>query len=101
MFTQLNAGAQKGPLSRSLRRLKAPGGQLYGWGDLPPYRGEEAVRRITIRYEERFYRPSTGDFVLLTNRTVQEIDLLTPGPDHGSTSCAKSSSTAARTSESC
>ncbi|MFF5663172.1 hypothetical protein ACFY7F_10110 [Streptomyces griseofuscus] len=101
MFTQLNAGAQKSPLPRPLRRLKAPGGQLYRWGDLPPYRGEEPVRRITIRYEERCYRPSTGDFVLLTNRTVQEIDLLAPGPDRGSTSCAKSSSTVARTSESC
>jgi hypothetical protein len=101
MFTQLNAGASKSPLPRSLRRLKAPGGQLYRWGDLPPYRGEEPVRRITIRYEERCYRPATGDFVLLTNRTVQEIDLLAPSADQGSTSCAKSSSTAARTSESC
>lgn len=101
MFTQLNAGARKSPLPRSLRRLKAPGGQLYRWGDLPPYRGEEPVRRITIRYEERCYRPTTGDFLLVTNRTVQEIDLLPPSANYGSTSCAKSSSTAARTSESC
>lgn len=101
MFTQLNAGAQKSPLPRSLRRLKAPGGQLYRWGDLPPYRGEEPVRRITIRYQECCYRPATGDFLLLTNRTVQEIDLLAPSADQGSTSCERSSSTAARTSESC
>lgn len=100
-FTQLNAGARKSPLPRSLRRLKAPGGQLYRWGDLPPYRGEEPVRRITIRYEERCYRPATRDFALLTSRTVQEIDLLTPSADQGSTPCAKSSSTAARTSGSC
>lgn len=101
MFTRLNAGARKGPLPRSLRCLKAPGGQLYKWGDLPPYRGEEPVRRITIRYEERCYRPATGEFLLLTNRTVQEIDLLAPSTDHWSTSCARSSSTAARTSEPC
>ncbi|MFE7837353.1 hypothetical protein ACFU53_15355 [Streptomyces sp. NPDC057474] len=101
MFTRLNAGARKSPLPQPLRHLKAPGGQLYRWGDLPPYRGEEPVRRITIRYEERCYRPATGDFVQLTNRTVQEIDLLAPSADHGSTPCAKSSSTAARTSESC
>lgn len=101
MFTQLNAGAPKSPMPRSLRRLKAPGGQLYRWGDLPPYRGEEPVRRITIRYEECCYRPATGDFVLLTNHTVQEIDLLAPSADQGSPPCAKSSSTAAQTSESC
>lgn len=101
MFTHLNTGTPKGPLPRSLRRLKAPGGQLYQWGDLPPYRGEEPVRRITIRYQERCYRPTTGDFVLLTDHTVQEIELLTPSPDHGSTPCARSSSTAAPTSESC
>ncbi|UUN25440.1 hypothetical protein KK483_02665 [Streptomyces sp. FIT100] len=101
MFTRLNAGAQKSPLPRSLRHLKAPGGQLYQWGDLPPYRGQEPVRRITIRYQERCYRPATCDFVLITDLAVQEFDLLAPTTDHGSTSCARSSSTAAPTSESC
>ncbi|ANW19454.1 hypothetical protein I3J09_15300 [Streptomyces clavuligerus] len=76
MFNRLNHGARKGPVPRSLRRLKAPGGQLYQWGDLPPYRGDEPVRRITIRYEERCYRPSTGDLVRLTDHVVHEIDLL-------------------------
>ncbi|WP_406722890.1 hypothetical protein OG968_24145 [Streptomyces althioticus] len=101
MFTRLNAGARKSPLPRSLRHLKAPGGQLYRWGDLPPYRGKEPVRRIMIRYEERFYRPATGEFLLLTSRTVQEFDFLAPSTDHRSSPCARSSSTAARTSESC
>lgn len=78
MFTRLNTGIPKGPLPRPLRCLKTPGGQLYHWGDLPPYRGEEPVRRITIRYQERCYRPDTGDFILLTDRTVQEIELLAP-----------------------
>ncbi|MEV8307167.1 hypothetical protein AB0P36_07315 [Streptomyces flavidovirens] len=101
MFNRLNNGVPKGPLPRPLRRLKAPGGQLYRWGDLPSYRGDEAVRRITIRYEERCYRPATGDFVLLTDDIIHEIELVPPKPDHGSTSCARSSSTAAPTSESC
>ncbi|GAA3616384.1 hypothetical protein ACG5V6_05140 [Streptomyces chitinivorans] len=101
MFDRLNSGAPKGPLPRSLHWLKAPGGQLYRWGDLPPYRGDEPVRRITIRYEERCYRPATGDFALLTDDVIHEIDLIPPKPDHGSTSCATSSSTAAPTSESC
>ncbi len=101
MFTRLNSGACKGPLPRSLRWLKAPGGQLYRWGDLHPYRGGEPVRRITIRYEERCYRPATGDFVLLTDHVIREIDLLPPATDRGSNPCARSSSTAAPTSESC
>ncbi|MDK0523140.1 hypothetical protein [Streptomyces sp. ML-6] len=81
MFTRLNAGTRKSPLPRWLRRLKAPGGQLYRWGDLPAYRGKEPVRRITIRYEERCYLPETGDFVLLADRVVREIDLSAPMTD--------------------
>lgn len=78
MFTRLNAGVRKSPLPRPLRRLKAPGGQLYRWGDLPAYHGEEPVRRITIRYQERCYLPETGDFLLLADRVVREIDLGAP-----------------------
>ncbi|MCX4676041.1 hypothetical protein OG413_12115 [Streptomyces sp. NBC_01433] len=100
MFTRLNAGTPKGPLPRRLRRLKAPGGQLYQWGDLPPYRGEEPVRRITIRYQERCYRPDTGGFALLADHVVQEIHLPALTTNHGSPACAKSSSTAEPTSES-
>ncbi|AWK08294.1 hypothetical protein DDQ41_04360 [Streptomyces spongiicola] len=81
MFTRLNAGTRKSPLSRWLRRLKAPGGQLYRWGDLPAYHGEEPVRRITIRYEECCYLPEAGDFVLLADGVVREIDLSAPMTD--------------------
>ena len=102
MFTRLNAGTRKSPLPRWLRRLKAPGGQLYRWGDLPAYRGEEPVRRITIRYVERCYLPQTGDFVTLADHVAREIDLGAPMTDQeDNTSCARSSSTAAPTSESC
>ncbi|MDH2389382.1 hypothetical protein QCN29_11375 [Streptomyces sp. HNM0663] len=102
MFTGLNAGTRKSPLPRWLRHLKAPGGQLYRWGDLPAYHGEEPVRRITMRYEERCYLPETGDFVLLADRVVREIDLSAPMTNlEDNTTCARSSSTAAPTSESC
>ncbi|WP_204017581.1 hypothetical protein [Sphaerimonospora thailandensis] len=101
MFIRLRADTPKSPLPRRLRRLKAPGGQLYQWGDLPPYRGKEPVRRIIIRYQERCYRPDTGDFVLLADQVVQEIHLPVSTTDHGSPLCAKFSSTAEPTSESC
>ncbi|MFJ2911552.1 hypothetical protein ACIO8F_19510 [Streptomyces sp. NPDC087228] len=101
MFTRLNAGTRKSPLPRWLRRFKAPGGQLYRWGDLPAYRGEEPVRRITIRYVERCYLPQTGDFVTLADHVVREIDLGALMTDQENTPCARSSSTAAPTSESC
>ncbi|MFB6905007.1 hypothetical protein ACFCWB_12150 [Streptomyces bacillaris] len=81
MFNRLNAGTRKSPLPRWLRHLKAPGGQLYRWGDLPAYRGEEPVRRISIRYEERCYLPETGDFVLLADRVAREIALSAPMTD--------------------
>ncbi|WP_240507376.1 hypothetical protein [Streptomyces kanamyceticus] len=102
MFNRLNSGVPKGPLPRWLRCFKAPGGQLYYWGDLPPYRGEETVRRITIRYQERCYRSSTSDFALLADRVVQEIEVdpTPPTSTQGSHPCGTSSSTAEPTSES-
>lgn len=81
MFTRLNSGVSKGPLPRARRWLKAPGGQLYRWGDLPPHRGEEPVRRITIRYQERCYRPHTGEFALLTSAIALEIEIPLPAHD--------------------
>lgn len=102
MFTRLNSGVPKGPLPRRLRSLKAPGGQLYYWGDLPAYRGEETVRRITIRYQERCYRPSANDFTLLIDRVLHEIELppASPTSTQGSQPCETSSSTAEPTSAS-
>jgi hypothetical protein len=75
MFGRLNAGARKGPLPKRLRWLKPPGGQLSRWGDLPPYRGEEPVRRIIISCEERCYVASANEFVLLRERVLRELDI--------------------------
>ncbi|MBQ0866365.1 hypothetical protein KBY17_22000 [Streptomyces sp. RK75] len=74
-FTALNSGASKGPLPRRLRWLKAPGGQLFRWGDLPSYRGEEPVTEISIHYEERYYRSAVGEFVTLTDRLLHRLDI--------------------------
>jgi len=78
MFGRLNAGARKGPLPRGLRWLKAPGGQLFQWGDLPPYRGDEPVRRLVISCEERCYIGDTSDLVLLRERVLREIEVPAP-----------------------
>lgn len=80
MFTRLNAGARKGPLPARLRWLKAPGGQVFYWGDLPSYRGGEPVSRIVIRCQERCYLPGTNTFALLRDRVLAEIDFSTTSP---------------------
>ena len=75
MFTALNQGARKSPLPSHLRRLKAPGGQLFHWGDLPRYRRQEPVHRIVIHYQERFYRADTHEFELLADVVVRELEV--------------------------
>lgn len=75
MFTALNDGARKTPLPRRLRWLKAPGGQLFHWGDLPRYRGREPVRRIVIRYQERFHHPHTHRLEVLTDIVLYELEI--------------------------
>jgi hypothetical protein len=102
MFAALNQGVRKSPLPGCLRRLKAPGGQLFHWGDLPRYRRQEPVHRIMIHLEERFYHSDTYEFELLARVVLREFDVhSTPLPTHGRRAlCARSSSTAVPTSES-
>lgn len=95
MFAALNQGVRKNPLPRYLRWAKAPGGQLFYWGELPRYRGGQAVARISAWYEERFFHQETGRFSLLRSDHLFDIDL---SPILGSPECARSSSTAAQTS---
>ena len=47
-FAELNAGAKKSPLPRWLRWAKAPGDQLFYWGDLPRYRRQEPVTEVSL-----------------------------------------------------
>lgn len=55
LFYELNGGANKHVLPRSLRFLKAPGGQCFYWGDLPAYRRQEKVTKVTLHYREEYF----------------------------------------------
>lgn len=54
-FHRLNRGARKHVLPRWLRWLKAPGDQIYYWGDLPPYRGQEIAAQVSLHYREEYF----------------------------------------------
>lgn len=54
-FARLNAGVRKRVLPHCLRFLKAPGGQLFYWGDLPAYRRQEPVSRVQLHYREEYF----------------------------------------------
>lgn len=54
-FAALNAGAKKAALPRWARWLKAPGDQVFYWGDLPAYRRQEPVQSVRLVYREEFF----------------------------------------------
>jgi hypothetical protein len=76
MFTALNQGVRKSPLPRCLRWAKAPGGQLFYWGDLPRYRGGHEVAAVSVWYQERFFHDDTRRFSLI--RSDHLFDLAIP-----------------------
>jgi hypothetical protein len=55
LFHELNQGAEKHVLPRPFRFFKAPGGQCFYWGELPAYRDQEKVVKITLRYREEYF----------------------------------------------
>ena len=55
LFHELNHGAKKHVLPSWLRVLKAPGGQCFYWGELPPFRGQERTESVTLHYREEYY----------------------------------------------
>ncbi len=72
-FRHLNAGAKKHVLPPALRFLKAPGGQIYYWGDLPAYRGQEPVHLVTLHYREELF--DGKELVRLREQQVLEVDV--------------------------
>ncbi|MBK8977374.1 MAG: hypothetical protein IPM29_15795 [Planctomycetes bacterium] len=54
-FHALNGGARKRVLPRALRWLKAPGDQVFYWGELPRFRGQEEVVRVSLHYREEYF----------------------------------------------
>ena len=55
LFYELNHGAKKRVIPRWLGFLKAPGGQCFYWGDLPAYREQENVTKVTLHYREEYF----------------------------------------------
>lgn len=72
-FGALNRRARKHVLPRWLLWLKAPGGHLYYWGDLPAFRGQERVIKVTLRFREKYFDGER--LVLLHDELVREIDI--------------------------
>lgn len=54
-FCRLNRGAKKQILPRSIGFLKAPGDQIYYFGDQEPYQGQEPAREVRVRYREEYF----------------------------------------------
>jgi len=54
-FAELARGARKHVLPRRLRWLKAPGDQIYYWGDWPAYRGQERAAEVRLVYREEYF----------------------------------------------
>jgi hypothetical protein len=54
-FWRLNLGTHKSVLPKFLRFLKAPGDQLFYWGPLPAFRGQEPVSTVELCYREEYF----------------------------------------------
>lgn len=54
-FSALNQGARKQVLPPWLAWLKAPGDQLFYWGEGESYRRQEAVREVRLRFVEEYF----------------------------------------------
>jgi len=54
-FAAVNDGSRKHVLPRRLRWLKAPGDQVFYWGDLPRFRGQERVVKVSLHFREEYF----------------------------------------------
>lgn len=72
-FGALNHGANKSILPTWLRWLKAPGGQCYYWGELPAFRGQEKIVRVSIRYREEYFDGERHQ--RLCDRLIEQVDI--------------------------
>ena len=51
--------------------LKAPGGQLFYWGELPRFRGQDPIDELVIHYREHYF--DGWRVVRVTDRVVKEF----------------------------
>lgn len=70
-FDALNRGERKHVLPRWLRWLEAPGGQIFHWGELPAYRGQEPITKVSLRYREEYF--DGARLVRLRDERVEEV----------------------------
>ncbi|MEM6730230.1 MAG: hypothetical protein AAF658_01670 [Myxococcota bacterium] len=70
----LNDGKRKFVFPKSLRWLKAPGGQFYYWGDLPRYRGQEPAREVEVWYREEYWDGEVHHEFLNKKLVAFEVD---------------------------
>lgn len=77
-FGALEQGRRKRVLPRGLRWLKAPGGQLFHWGELPSFTGQEEAIRVTLHYREEYF--DGEELRRLMDEEVMAIDLRQPCP---------------------
>lgn len=72
-FAAINAGKRKWVFPPGLRWLKAPGDQVFYWGDLEAFRCQEPVAQIELVYREEYF---DGDSLIrLTDQHVMTIEI--------------------------
>ncbi len=75
-FTNFNRGVSK---SVCPRWLKAPGGQLFYWGRLPRFLGQEPVRRVTTHFREVIFDGTK--FVTLQDEPLEVLEIPLSGEE--------------------
>ncbi|WP_406134530.1 hypothetical protein [Streptomyces sp. NBC_01089] len=76
LLAAVNSGKSKSPLPRAFRWLKAPGGHLYYWGDLPRYRISKGhVSRVEAWYREELYASDQCEWIRLRDELLVAVDI--------------------------
>ena len=72
-FARLNAGVAKQVLPGKFRWLKAPGDQVFYWGERPAYDQQEPVVRVHLIYREEYF--DGEQLHRLHNETVEVVEI--------------------------
>ncbi|TWT57836.1 hypothetical protein KOR42_12030 [Thalassoglobus neptunius] len=72
-FHAVNQGERKRVLPRWLSWLKAPGDQVFYWGELPAFAGQEKVRQVLLHYREEYF--DGHQLCRILDQSVVELDI--------------------------